>query len=1201
VRKQESLRKSRSGILLFVLILGMAVAALTGCGFSGSAVAFQSIYPPVALHGAVHGGQQPVSGSSVQLYAAGATGTGSAAQPLLRQPVHSDSNGNFSIPASYLCPSASSQLYLIARGGNPGPSSSTDNPGIALMAMLGACSNLSSTAPISVNEVTTVGSVWPLASYMTSPTDLGSPPEDAAFLSAAASVNEFINLSEGTSPGTPTAESYFAESSKLYSLADLLDNCVNSAGGSAGDGSPCGTLFSMATASGGSAPADTVSAAMRIAQSPYNNVIGIYGLTADPTAFQPELTSAPPDWTLTLTYPAAAPPAAPVATPSISLGTGTYVGSQEVTLSDSTIGSKIYYTTDGTIPTTASPPYSGAISITVSTTLQAIAALGQSQSAVAASRLTIAAPGSTGASVATPSISPETGTYAGPQEVTISDSTTGSKIYYTTDGTIPTTSSPVYAGAIPIAVSTTVQAIAALGQSQSAVASSRLTITTPAQPAAATQLAFLQQPSNALTQATISPPVTVRVLDQNGSLVSSATNAVSLHLATGSTTGSISGTLTRTAVNGVATFNDLSLSSLGQYTLQATSNGLSAATSAPFSITAPTTSAGSQLAFITQPSNSTVGYSMAPSIIVVAEDASGNPIDTSAVAVTLALNGNSGSTALKGTLTATTSAAGALFSNLSITQPGSGYTLTASSPGFASATSATFTISPAASGAVYYVSNSGNDSNNGISATTPWRSISKVNSSVLSPGSQVLFQSTGVWHEQLNAQSGIRYGAYGPQVNCSLSPLLVANCGNLPIIDGADAVEGWSAYSGATYRAPYTGTASKGFVDSLYSQTTPLGRTTSIAAVISTPGTIYSDGTYVYINLPDGSNPASHTIEVSGSRAYGIFVNGAANTVVDGLEVIRTAKSGYLNYAYTGTGASNIVQNTVFFNNGDSLSDPVVNGQIEGAILSAAGYRQTPVPGFIASNNWIGRLDVPHDTLNYTWSGIQVDGMAAPQITANKVATVNAWAVRVQDYFANACAAPLVVSNETVNSEGNIGIAGCLNAAVVFNSMHDSFGNAVQAGTGMRTTDLSTGLSLRYNNFTNIRPAYDEGLYNGIDINYVANGFAIGNTCSNVANDCMTLEADSAPSGGWTVTGNTFDASQNVYANDTAPTAEDRVYPFYIRNTSLAAGLTMQANTLIVNAVSPYIKYGATSGNDQTHDLTLPQFMVACPGCAITP
>ncbi len=74
---------------------------------------------------------------------------------------------------------------------------------------------------------------------------------------------------------------------------------------------------------------------------------------------------------------------------------------------------------------------------------------------------------------------------------------------------------------------------------------------------------------------------------KNGLLLSTATNAVSISLATGSTTGSVSGTLSRNAVHGVVTFNDLSLSSAGQYTLQAASNGLLAATSASFSIATP--------------------------------------------------------------------------------------------------------------------------------------------------------------------------------------------------------------------------------------------------------------------------------------------------------------------------------------------------------------------------------------------------------------------------------------------------------------------------------------------------------------------------------------------------------------------------------------------------------------------------------------
>ena len=240
---------SGKGLAWGALFVAVGIATLTGCGSSGSS----AIAPQEAdgFSGSVKSGHQPVSGSHLQLYAAGISGTGSTAQPLLSNPVQSDSNGEFLVPTNVSCPSQSSQVFAVATGGNPGLSSGTNNAALALMAMLGSCSSLSAATPISIDEVTTVGTVWPLASYMKSPTDVGSAAGDSGFLSAASSVPEFINLTEGTSPGTPTATSYFAENSKLYSLADALANCTSSSGGSAGDGSPCGLLFSMATPPGG--------------------------------------------------------------------------------------------------------------------------------------------------------------------------------------------------------------------------------------------------------------------------------------------------------------------------------------------------------------------------------------------------------------------------------------------------------------------------------------------------------------------------------------------------------------------------------------------------------------------------------------------------------------------------------------------------------------------------------------------------------------------------------------------------------------------------------------------------------------------------------------------------------------------------------------------------------------------------------------
>jgi uncharacterized repeat protein (TIGR03803 family) len=79
---------------------------------------------------------------------------------------------------------------------------------------------------------------------------------------------------------------------------------------------------------------------------------------------------------------------------------------------------------------------------------------------------------------ATPTFSPASGNYSSAQMVAISDTTTGATIYYTNDGTTPTTSSAVYNGPITVSSTETLQAIAgASGYNNSAVASATYTIT----------------------------------------------------------------------------------------------------------------------------------------------------------------------------------------------------------------------------------------------------------------------------------------------------------------------------------------------------------------------------------------------------------------------------------------------------------------------------------------------------------------------------------------------------------------------------------------------------------------------------------------------------------------------------------------------------------------------------------------------------
>ena len=175
-----------------------------------------------------------------------------------------------------------------------------------------------------------------------------------------------------------------------------------------------------------------------------------------------------------------------VATPTFDPAAGTYDEAKSVTISCTTTGAAIYYTMNGSTPTASSTKYNGAISVKETTTLKAIAVKdGMTNSAVATAAYTINSGGSGGGGssgggssvVATPTFSPAGGTYDEAKSVTISCTTTGAAIYYTTNGSTPTTSSTPYNGAITVKETTTINAIAVkTGMTNSAVAKATYTI-----------------------------------------------------------------------------------------------------------------------------------------------------------------------------------------------------------------------------------------------------------------------------------------------------------------------------------------------------------------------------------------------------------------------------------------------------------------------------------------------------------------------------------------------------------------------------------------------------------------------------------------------------------------------------------------------------------------------------------------------------
>ena len=118
---------------LALALLAVPAVLLTGCATDAASTAAATA-PGTALTGRVFGGQQPVSAAAISLYAVGTTGLGSAPTSLLTIPVNTNTSGAFSITADYLCPSATTQVYIVARGGNPGLTAGMTNPALVMMA-----------------------------------------------------------------------------------------------------------------------------------------------------------------------------------------------------------------------------------------------------------------------------------------------------------------------------------------------------------------------------------------------------------------------------------------------------------------------------------------------------------------------------------------------------------------------------------------------------------------------------------------------------------------------------------------------------------------------------------------------------------------------------------------------------------------------------------------------------------------------------------------------------------------------------------------------------------------------------------------------------------------------------------------------------------------------------------------------------------
>lgn len=205
-------------------------------------------------------------------------------------------------------------------------------------------------------------------------------------------------------------------------------------------------------------------------------------------------------------------------------------------------------------------------------------------------------------------------------------------------------------------------------------------------PAAATQLVFLQAPATGTAGVALAPAVKVATKDQFGNLVTTSSN-VTLTLSSGTFSNGSSSVVIGTS-GGVATFSNLIINTAGSYTLTASDGTL---TGTSFGVTI-NPAAASKLVFVQQPpATGSVGIALDPPVLVSVEDKFGNVLAGNNSSVTLTL---SSGTFANGSQTVTVQAVNgvASFSSLIINTGGT-YTLKASDGALTAATSTSFTIS----------------------------------------------------------------------------------------------------------------------------------------------------------------------------------------------------------------------------------------------------------------------------------------------------------------------------------------------------------------------------------------------------------------------------------------------------------------------------------------------------------------------------
>jgi hypothetical protein len=298
--------------------------------------------------------------------------------------------------------------------------------------------------------------------------------------------------------------------------------------------------------------------------------------------------------------------------------------------------------------------------------------------------------------------------------------------------------------------------------------------------------------------------------------------------------------------------------------------------------------------------------------------------------------------------------------------------------------------STTASGPTYYLDAiNGNDSNTG-SAVAPWKTLGKVSSSTLSPGTTIYLKRGDTWHEELDLpSSSLSVDAYGS--------------GALPVIDGSIALDAasWVSLGNNIYSQAISLAAGEGLGN--VSQNGALLNFVPWNSDYTSTLSTASDGSFSYaypdtIYIKVATTPSGNQYRAS-KKQFGIYSENASNINISHVQIQRFSLNGIglvncHNCTVTSVvvaqgGGATIAAGPLYAGNGIECDNSCSNILIDDVSVSDI-FDSGISPQTFASNQTASAITISNSSVDKAgFAGVEISVLANGGTTGSSISDVN--------------------------------------------------------------------------------------------------------------------------------------------------------------------------------------------------------------------